>query len=238
MKQRQAVEMKKTKKLQTKHLIFPIFAMTLMVGGCFATDVTVPTAPGTSGNTSLANFQPTTDIPIPAGARFDAKQSLVLSGQDYWTGRLVLAAQPNISQIFAFYQQEMPPLGWEPVASVLSTTSVLTFIRQNRTATVQIVPVRFGGSTIAVTVATRQPGNGGYSQPAAGGNILPPLSPANGFPQQQPFPAMQQTMPSPPPPDLGSPQTSQTAPVYQQQIPQVYSQQQSAIPQQQAYPLR
>lgn len=209
------------------------FAATLLLAGC-SSDPVVPTAPGTTGNAALSNFQPTTDIPIPAGARFDARQSLVLSGKDYWTGRLVLDASPDISQIFAFYQQEMPPLGWEPVASVLSTTSVLTFIRQNRTATVQIVPQRWGGSKIAVTVATRQPGQPGSVIPAAGGNLLPP--PAAG-PGAQNFGQSAPGMPAPPPPDTGQPAPAPAnSPGFQQQIPQVYSQQ--AAPNQTGYPLR
>ncbi|MDB3954064.1 hypothetical protein N9452_09315 [Alphaproteobacteria bacterium] len=175
--------MEKQKILQKKYLLISIFAIILMVGGCLASDITIPTAPDASDDTTLANFQPTTDIPIPAGAKFDASQSLVLSGKDYWTGRLVLTVKPNISAIFAFYQQEMPTLGWRSVASVLSTTSVLTFIRQNRTATIQIAPVRFGGSTISVTVATHapdkkgvtQPDKKGVTQPAVDSKALPPL---------------------------------------------------------------
>ncbi|HAT35323.1 MAG TPA: hypothetical protein DCS82_06375 [Rhodospirillaceae bacterium] len=219
------------KTLPANPLSAALVAATILIAGCSA-DPVVPTAPGTTGNASLSNFQPTTDIPIPSGARFDARQSLVLSGKDYWTGRLVLDANPDISQIFAFYQQEMPPLGWEPVASVLSTTSVLTFIRQNRTATVQIVPQRWGGSKIAVTVATRQPGQPGGVVPAAGGNLLPPMSPA-GFGQGngQPAPGM----PLPPPPDAGQAAPA-SAPNFQQQIPQVYSQQ--PVPNQTGFPLR
>ena len=175
MKERQAVAMEKQKRLQRKYLLIPIFAIILMVGGCLATDVTMPTAPNASDDTTLVNFQPTTDIPIPAGAKFDVSQSLVLSGKDYWTGRLVLAVKPNISQIFAFYQQEMPTLGWRSVASVLSTTSVLTFIRQNRTATIQIAPARFGGSSISVTVALNEQNKKGFTQPAADSKALPPL---------------------------------------------------------------
>ena len=176
MKERQVIEMKIQKKLPTKRLLLPIFSITLIIGGCLGTDITIPTAPGTPGNTEIASFQPTTDIPIPAGSKFDASQSLVLSSKDVWTGRLVLKAKPNLGKIFAFYQQEMPPLGWQEVASVLTTTSVLTFVRQNRTATVQIAPNRLGGSTISITVATRQPNNGSFTQPAAAGDkALPPL---------------------------------------------------------------
>lgn len=225
--------MTNTKKLRGKSFSTALVAVSMLIAGC-GSDPVVPTAPGTTGNASLSNFQPTTDIPIPSGARFDARQSLVLSGKDYWTGRLVLDAAPDISQIFAFYQQEMPPLGWEAVASVLSTTSVLTFIRQNRTATVQIVPQRWSGSKIVVTVATRQPGQPGGVLPAAGGNLLPPMSPA-GTPQgtRQVAPGL----PSPPPPDAGHPAPAPaSSPNFQQQIPQIYSQQ--PIPNQTGYPLR
>ena len=206
--------MKMFKILQANRLAALVMLAAFFVGACSSNPI-VPTAPGTTGNTSISNFQPTTDIPIPAGARFNAERSLVLSGKDYWTGRLVLDVKPNISEVFAFYQQEMPPLGWEAVASVLSTTSVLTFMRQNRTATVQIVPQRWGGTQIAVTVATRRPNGLRGVAPGLGNSPLPSIS------QQS-----QQVFPSPPPPQAYNQtrqqQPSQTGPLFQQQIPSVY----------------
>jgi hypothetical protein len=191
-------------------LVPAVILTAVLLTGCQNGPI-IPTAPGTTGNIALANFQPTTDMPIPTGAKFMSDQSLVLSNKDYWTGRLVLESDSKISQIHAFYMQEMPPLGWEPVASVLSTSSVLTFIRQNRTATVQIQPNSFSGSTISVTVATRQLPNAGFYAPAAGrqGAMMPQT-------QQNP------SLPSPPPDVSRNARPSPTDPVYQTQIPQVY----------------
>src|SRR3546814_20301092 len=58
---------------------------------------------------------------------------------------------------FAYYQNQMPPFEWEPVTSIRSGISVLTFTRGPRVATVQIEDRTFGGSLVPVTNAPRQP---------------------------------------------------------------------------------
>ena len=205
-----------------KSLIKSLYAVSLvllvLLNGC-RTGPIVPTAPGTTDSISRSSFQPTTDIPIPNGARFDSDASLVLSSKDYWTGRLVLDADQSISQIFAFYQKQMPQLKWEPVASVLSTTSVLTFIRQNRTATVQITPKSWRGSEISITVAIRDPApTNGFG---AKGMIEPNLAPAPNNKRRE----LNQTKPAVSPVQQSNASQRETAidgPKFQQQIPRVY----------------
>ena len=204
--------MTKPRKSLTNTLHTVSLILLVMVAGCRSAPL-VPTAPGTTGSITRSSFQPTTDIPIPNGARFDADASLVLSSKDYWTGRLVLDADQSISQIFAFYQQQMPQLNWKPVASVLSTTSVLTFIRKNRTATVQIAPKNWRGSVISITVAIRDPD-------ATGGIETSPLqipgsSNLKFDPPGKPVSSIQSPITKPP-------TTAADAPKFQQQIPRVY----------------
>ena len=194
----------------TFHAVALILLVTLVA--CRSAPL-VPTAPGTTGSITRSSFQPTTDIPIPNGARFDADASLVLSSKDYWTGRLVLDADQSISQIFAFYQQQMPQLNWKPVASVLSTTSVLTFIRKNRTATVQITPKNWRGSEISITVAIRDPDAPGGAE--TGPMPMPGTSNLQLDPPSKPVSSIQNPIPTPVTP-------AADAPKFQQQIPRVY----------------
>ncbi|WP_239988467.1 hypothetical protein [Paramagnetospirillum kuznetsovii] len=135
-----------------------------------------------------ANFQLVTDIPIPTGATMDNDRSLILSDRDRWTGRVVMTLSNSANEVTAFYQSQMPNFGWQPMMSVTSETSVLTYLRGDRAATVQVERRTVYGTTVSVTVAPKQsdPGitsGGGYdSSPMprsapSGGIRSEPLSP-------------------------------------------------------------
>ena len=143
---------------RTRRLAFVLMAIALAaLGGCAG-------GTGLSGGpkdpdmpSGSTDFQPVTDIPIPSGATLDNEKSLILSGFDRWTGRLVMRVGLSPGNAFAYYQNEMPSFQWEPVTSIRSGISVLTFTRGQRAATVQIEDRTFGGSLVTVTMAPRQP---------------------------------------------------------------------------------
>ena len=137
-------------------LLFSALLSTSIVAGC-AKD-TMINSPKGSAKVGAARFEPIRDIPIPAGATLDNDRSLILSTDTRWTGRLVLKADPAMSQLFAYYGDQMRGFGWQPVASIMGGTSVLTFVQGDRAATVQISNATLGGSVITVTMAPRQSG--------------------------------------------------------------------------------
>ena len=102
-----------------------------------------------------AAFQPITDIPIPEGARLDNERSLMLGGQDKWTGRLVLKIKESSADAFARYHQEMPLFGWSQITSVQAESSVLSFYQGNRIATIQIDGRTISGSSVSITLSPR-----------------------------------------------------------------------------------
>lgn len=108
-----------------------------------------------------ANFQLVTDIPIPAGATMNNERSLILSDRDRWTGRVVMTLGNSANEVTAFYQAQMPNFGWQPVMSVTAETSVLTYLRGDRAATVQVEHRTVYGTLLSVTVAPRQADTGG-----------------------------------------------------------------------------
>ncbi len=69
-------------------------------------------------------------------------------------------------KLFAYYGQQMRTLGWQPVASVMGETGVLTFVQGARAATVQIKPGMFTGSIVTVTMAPRHDADGMGTQAA------------------------------------------------------------------------
>ena len=107
------------------------------------------------------NFQLVTDIPFPTGATMDNDRSLILSDRDRWTGRVVMTLNNSANEVTAFFQAQMPNFGWQPMMSVTAETSVLTYLRGDRAATVQIERRTVYGTTVSVTVAPRQADAGG-----------------------------------------------------------------------------
>jgi hypothetical protein len=132
---------------------------------------------GCSGGTSLtpttnsaevsANFQALSDIPIPTGTTLDAERSLILGNMDRWTGRVVMRLGIPMNQAVGMFQQQMPAFGWQPVMAMQAETTVLTYLRGERAATVMIsspsIGGILGGSVASVTVAPRQADGTGAS---------------------------------------------------------------------------
>lgn len=124
-----------------------------LVPGC--SSQTLIQSPKGSADAESAKFEPIRDIPIPEGSSLDNDRSLILSNEKEWTGRLVLEADPGMPKLFAYYAQHMRSFGWQPVASIMGETSVLTFVQGQRAATVQIKPAMLFGSVVTVTMAPR-----------------------------------------------------------------------------------
>ena len=116
---------------------------------------------GVAGEPSFSQF---TDIPVPVGATMDLERSLVLGDRESWIGRIVLSVSDNASRVYDFYFDEMPKFEWSPVTMVRAGTSVLTYTRGERVATIQIAPRTIGGATVSVTVSPR-----GRPSPPGGG---------------------------------------------------------------------
>lgn len=109
-----------------------------------------------SSSPSATTFQLFTDIPIPPGTSFDTENSLILGSGEGWTGRLIIKLSKSPSEAFAIYTTEMPQFGWKPIASIQSETSVLTFTRSDRAATLEIESRAISGSIVRITM-TPQP---------------------------------------------------------------------------------
>lgn len=123
-----------------------------------------PSSASSANGDQPANFQLVTDIPIPSGATMDNDRSLILSDRDRWTGRVVMTLFNSANEVTAFYQQQMPNFGWQPMMSVTAEISVLTYLRGDRAATVQVERRTVYGSVVSVTVAPKQSeGSGGAS---------------------------------------------------------------------------
>ncbi len=95
------------------------------------------------------------DIPVPTNAKMDTKRTLVFGSNESWYGQLGLNAKHDSDTIFDFYKQELPGFGWEEITSVRAPVSVLTYMRGERIASIQIEKANITGSSVTFTVSPR-----------------------------------------------------------------------------------
>ena len=135
-----------------RRLAFPLLAA-LLLAGCGTTTSLPQTQAGDPQQ--QPDFGLLTDIPIPAGATMDNDRSLILGDKDRWTGRVVMKLWKSAPEAAAFYLQQMPAFGWEPIMAATSGISVMSYIRGDRAATVQVESGSMWGASVRVTVAQR-----------------------------------------------------------------------------------
>lgn len=129
----------------------------LLLTSCGQTASLIPAASPDQGSEGKASstepFAQFKDIPIPGGAEMDMERSIILGSQDTWTGRVHLQVNISATKLFEFYKLEMPGFGWKEVTSVRAAISVLTYIRDSRVATIQILANKIQGAVVTVTIS-------------------------------------------------------------------------------------
>lgn len=145
------------------------------LGGCDrGTPMTASVSPDQPPGPEQPAFAQFSDIPIPGGARMDVEKSLVLGDREAWIGRLVMTASFTPGAMYDFYFREMPRFNWTQITSVRAETSILTYTRQNRVATIQIKGSGISGAAISVTISPRgkpPPPDATDAPPAPGGPV-------------------------------------------------------------------
>ena len=159
-----------------------VFAL-LGLAACSQSVGVAPPASGEGGDTGLA-FTQFPDMPIPDKGSFDLDRTMIFGRAEAWVGRLVINTSYDPSQMFDFYNQQLPAFGWQEVTSLRSAVSVLTYVRQERAATIQIQKRTLLGAEVIVTVSPRgspttfppgPAGSAGPTPPVMQGAPLPPV---------------------------------------------------------------
>lgn len=139
-------------------LITSITLAPLMLGAC-SNQIGSVLSPdtGTEGQKAPAttSFTRFPDLPMPVNASMDMEKTLVFGTNDAWIGRMLISSSHGSNDMFDFYKQEMPGFGWQEITSVRSGTSVMTYIRGQRVANIQIVSATLRGSKITITVSPK-----------------------------------------------------------------------------------
>ena len=96
------------------------------------------------------------DIPMPPDAKADADKTLIMGQGEAWTGRLVMTTSLSSAEACTFFQERMDGSGWRLISATQAKTSILTFLRGDRVASIPIEGRWFTGSSIMVMVAPFQ----------------------------------------------------------------------------------
>lgn len=96
------------------------------------------------------------DMPLPPGSKIDSNNSLILGSGVAWTGRLSINSPINSIQSSVFFRDEFPKAGWTLVSSTTSKKSILVFLKNDRSVTIEIEDGFLGNSsTLMLTVAPK-----------------------------------------------------------------------------------
>ncbi len=142
----------------------------VLLGACGQTAGIAPTPTPQSGDAeNVPGLPQFNDVFIPSGAKLYVERTMIF-GDAPWYGQLALGVSADPHTVFEQYRRDMPTLGWQEVTSIRAPTSVVTFSRDDRVATVQIQAARIYGSEIVIAVSPR----GGSAGGAAGGGMSGP----------------------------------------------------------------
>jgi len=132
-----------------------LIAASLAIAGCGQTMGIAPPAGSSATNSAGAGAGFTTfpDMPMPAAGDIDVERTLIFGTGEAWFGRLVINTPHSTGDMFTFYREGLPGFGWQEVTSVRAATSVLTYTRAERVATIQVQARTIRGSEISITVS-------------------------------------------------------------------------------------
>jgi len=92
------------------------------------------------------------DMPIPLNATIRPQETLVMGAGNSWMGRISMVVPGEPQAVFAYFRDGMPGAGWTLTSSSYSKLSLLTFIKADRVATVQLQSSNFIGNEVLITV--------------------------------------------------------------------------------------
>ena len=131
---------------------------TLILTSCNRTGVPMLST-GVSGTEGLPaeqlSFAKFKDIPIPDGSVMDMNNTVIFGSDDEWFGRLALIPNLSHAETFDFFRYEMPNLNWKEITNVRSTSSGLSYEKENRVVTIQITN-SYGKTLCAVNMSPKK----------------------------------------------------------------------------------
>ncbi len=135
------------KPVAIKSLLLSAF---ILLSGCTTTSGGDTSSGSGTMNDLIANTQ------LPAGAKINHSQSLIMGSGENWVGRVVLELGQNPNAAYNFFLEQYPQQGWTLVSAVRGKSSLLVFTKADRSATVELTEAGvMGGSQATLTVSPK-----------------------------------------------------------------------------------
>lgn len=126
----------------------------ILLAGCATTSGNSAGTGSSSGNGTMNDL--IVNAQLPAGARINHSQSLIMGSGENWVGRVMLELDQNPNAAYNFFLEQYPQQGWTLVSAVRGKTSLLVFTKADRSATVELNEGGvMGGSQATLTVTPK-----------------------------------------------------------------------------------
>ncbi|MDP1657665.1 hypothetical protein [Brevundimonas sp.] len=128
----------------------------ILLAGCATTSGNSAStgSSSSSGNGTMNDL--IVNAQLPAGARINHSQSLIMGSGENWVGRVMLELDQNPNAAYNFFLEQYPQQGWTLVSAVRGKTSLLVFTKADRSATVELNEGGvMGGSQATLTVTPK-----------------------------------------------------------------------------------
>lgn len=99
------------------------------------------------------------DFTLPAGSKLDDASTMVVGTDTRWFGRVVLRTTLTSVDTYNHFVGTMNGSGWNLITAVQGKTSVLTFVRGERVATVMIEGPALSSTLVTIMVTPREAAN-------------------------------------------------------------------------------
>ena len=137
------------KRIFSKSLFFLILS-TLIIS-CTGEKLVPTKGPDGEPGTEL-NFAQFDDIPIPSGSSLNQEDSIIISKNSGWLGRLVFDTSKKQLWVFDFFRNELPKFGWKKLSEIRAQSSLLNYTNEQRITSIQIDSNTLFGSKVHITV--------------------------------------------------------------------------------------
>ena len=137
------------KRIFSKSLFFLILS-TLLIS-CTGEKLVPTKGPDGEPGTEL-NFAQFDDIPIPSGSSLNQEDSIIISKNSGWLGRLVFDTSKKQLWVFDFFRNELPKFGWKKLSEIRAQSSLLNYTNEKRITSIQIDSNTLFGSKVHITV--------------------------------------------------------------------------------------
>lgn len=130
-----------------------------VVAGCTQMATMAPAQPTTNADGTMAEpvagFTQFPDLPFPPGSQMDIENTFIVGSGDSWYGQTSIQTKMGANSAFDFYKQQLPDHDWVELSSVRAQTSILTYTREHRVLSIQLVQGNLTKTVVMITVSPK-----------------------------------------------------------------------------------